>query len=270
MPARIASSVSPQVVRRLLLPGFFTLLGVAILAGLGFWQIERMGSKHRLMARVEKELSGAPQALPPESEWPAMKPKGYDYRKVRVQGRFLHDKEFHLLGLLDRPPPAQTLLGTYVLTPLVLDNGSILIVNRGFVPAEKADPATRREGQVEGVQTVTGLLRSPEVRGWFIPDDVPAKNSWFARDPQAMARHAGLARVAPFVLEADATPVPGGLPLGGNTRVAFTDNHLQYALTWFAIALCLIGVFVVFARQQIARGQHEPEPDAAAPSAKAG
>ena len=64
--------------------------------------------------------------------------------------------------------PAQTLLGTYVLTPLVLDDGSILIVNRGFVPAEKADPATRREGQVEGVQTVTGLLRSPEVRGWFI------------------------------------------------------------------------------------------------------
>jgi len=81
--------------------------------------------------------------------------------------------------------------------------------------------------------------------------------------------------VAPFVLEADPTPVPGGLPLGGNTRVTFTDNHLQYALTWFAIALCLIGVFVVFARQQIARGQedpklHDPKPDTAAPTADAG
>jgi surfeit locus 1 family protein len=243
--------------RRIAPAAIATLLAFAVLVGLGFWQIERMGSKQRLMARIERGLASEPEALPPEASWPRLKPKAYDYSKVTLTGRFLHDKEFHVQGLLttegSRTTPPTTILGTYVLTPLQVPDGAIVIVNRGFVPPDKADPSTRAQGQVGGEQTVVGLLRAPQSQGWFVPDDEPAKNSWFTRDPARMAAAAGLSRVAPFIVDADATPVPGGLPAGGKTIIAFPNNHLQYALTWFALALGLLAVFLAWARQQVKR-----------------
>ena len=234
-----------------LVPGLFTLVGVAALIALGAWQVERGGAKKRLIARVEARVNEAPQPLPTEAAWAAMSPKTYEYQKVTARGRFRHDLEGRLHGLRQGDRPGQpTLQGFYILTPLVLADGSMVIVNRGFVPTERADPATRAQGQVEGEQTVTGLLRSTEARGWFIPPDEPARNAWFTRDPASIAAAKGLSRVAPFVLEADRTPVPGGLPVGGNTRISFPDNHLQYAVTWFSLALGLIAVFAVWVRQQ--------------------
>ncbi|MCP8939237.1 SURF1 family protein [Alsobacter sp. SYSU M60028] len=244
--------------RSLLWPALATLAGFAVLMGLGFWQIERMGAKQRLIHRVEQSVRGAPQVLPPESAWATLRPKSYEYRKVRVEGRFLHDKEIHVHGLLSpERPGGQVLQGVYVLTPLQLDDGAVIYVNRGFVPTEKTDQAARREGLPEGRVAVTGLLRAPEPRGWFLPDDDPAKNSWFVRDPLKMARLAGLTRAAPFVLDADATPNQGGWPLGGQTRLTFPNDHLQYAITWFALAAGLLVVFAFFARQQTARGHED-------------
>lgn len=234
-----------------LVPGLFTLVGVAALVALGAWQVERGGAKKRLIARVETRVNEAPQPLPAESAWASMSPKTYEYQKVTAKGRFRHDLEARLHGLRQGDRPGQpTLQGFYILTPLVLADGSMVIVNRGFVPTERVDPATRAQGQLEGEQAVTGLLRSPEARGWFVPPDEPARNAWFTRDPGSIAAAKGLSRVAPFVLEADRTPVPGGLPVGGNTRISFPDNHLQYAVTWFSLALGLIVVFVVWVRQQ--------------------
>jgi surfeit locus 1 family protein len=237
-------------IRSLLLPGFVTLLGTAFLLGLGFWQIERMGAKHRLMARVEARAQQEPQPFPPETLWPSLAPKAYEYSKVRLEGRFLHEKEAHVHGLLSTENRG-AVQGFYILTPLLLENGAIVIVNRGFVPTERVAPASRSEGQLAGPQTVVGLMRAPERRGWFIPEDDPKSNSWFTRDPAAIGRAMGLERVAPFSVDADATPTPGGLPLGGQTRLVFTDNHLQYAITWFAMALALLGVFAVWARGRL-------------------
>lgn len=241
--------------RRIAPAAIAALLAFAALVGLGFWQIERMGSKQRLMARIEHGLASTPEALPPETAWPGLKPKAYEYSKVKLTGRFLHDKEFHVQGLLtsegSRMAAPTTVLGTYVLTPLQSPDGAIVIVNRGFVPPDKADPATRPQGQVAGERTVAGLMRAPQAQGWFVPDDEPGKNTWFTRDPQRMAAAAGLTRVAPFIVDADATPVPGGLPAGGKTIIAFPNNHLQYALTWFALALGLGAVFFAWARQQV-------------------
>jgi surfeit locus 1 family protein len=100
-------------------------------------------------------------------------------------------------------------------------------------------------------------MRAPQTRGWFVPNDDPARNTWFTRDPGAMSASAGLTRTAPFLVDADATPVPGGWPRGGTTVVSFPDNHLQYAITWFAIALGLLGVFFTWARQQLRREDDE-------------
>lgn len=239
-------------IRTFLLPGFCTLLGFGFLVGLGAWQIERGGAKQRLITRVEQRVREEPRPLPPRSSWPTLSPKEYEYLRVRTSGRYLNDREFHLHGLRNGERPTEaTLQGYYILTPLQLADGAIVIVNRGFVPTELADPARRPQGQLQGEQTVVGLLRAPEARGWFVPEDDPAKNSWFTRNPAAMAANAGLSDVAPFVIEADATPVPGGWPRGGNTRISFPDNHLQYAITWFSLALGILAVFGFWVRGEL-------------------
>jgi surfeit locus 1 family protein len=238
--------------RRLWLPALVTLTALGVLVGLGAWQIERMGAKHRLMARVEQRTREEPQPLPPRETWQALHPKGYEYRRVRVTGRFLNDQEALVHGLLSTGPEA--IQGFYVLTPLQMPDGAIVIINRGFVPTEKADPKTRAEGQLSGSQTVVGLMRAPEKRGLFIPDDDPGRNSFFIRDPVAIGRAKGLVDVAPFTIDADGTPNPGGWPKGGTTRLVFSDNHLQYAITWFALALGLLAVFGTW----VMRERHGP------------
>ena len=241
--------------RVLLAPGLAAGIGVAILIGLGCWQIERMGAKQRLIARVEQRAYQAPQPAPPEAAWAGLHPKTYDYARVQLAGTFRHDKEAHVHGLLSRGGGRDAVQGYYILTPLTQREGTTVIVNRGFVPTERVDPATRPEGQIAGEQTITGLMRAPQPRGWFIPADDPAHNDWFTRDARAIGAALGLDRVAPFTVDADGMPNPGGLPLGGTTVLTFRDNHLQYALTWFALALGLIGVFIFWARQALAMNE---------------
>jgi surfeit locus 1 family protein len=127
------------------------------------------------------------------------------------------------------------------------------MINRGFVPTDLRDPARRPESLPEGEVTITGLVRAPEVRTSFTPDDDPARNQWFARDPQAIAAARNLERVAPFLIDADASPNSGGWPRGGQTPLTLPNNHLQYAVTWYGIALTLIGVFTAFAWQRLKR-----------------
>ena len=238
-------------IRGLILPGLLTLAGFGVLVGLGAWQVERMGAKQRLIDRVEARLTQPAVPLPPESEWPGLQSKAVDYLKVSLSGRFLHDKEARLNGFLSGSRTGDTTAGFFILTPLVLPDGATVIVNRGFVPTALAEPSTRKAGQVDGTVTVTGLLRPPEMPGYFVPANDPARNIWFSRKPDEIAAAFGLVRAAPFVVEADATANPGGWPRGGNTLVSFPNNHLQYALTWFALAIAILAVFFAFARQRL-------------------
>lgn len=233
--------------RVLLWPGLFTLVALAILIGLGFWQLERLGAKERFAARIAASLAGAPQALPPEKEWPALKPKVTDYTKVTLSGEFLHDKELYLYAVI--PQGRDTLPGLFVFTPLRLADGAIVFVNRGFVTTDRKNPATRAEGQIKGSVTLNGVLRTAQPKGMFTPADDVKANLYFTRDADAFRAATGLARVAPFTVDADATAVPGGWPKGGQTVVSFPNNHLQYAITWFLLAFCVAGFFAFWARR---------------------
>lgn len=134
--------------------------------------------------------------------------------------------------------------GYWVMTPLMTRWGTLL-VNRGFVPSELRDPARRPAGLVAGPVRVTGLLRMSEPGGAFLRHNDPATGRFYSRDVAAIARVRGLSTVAPYFLDADATPVPGGWPRGGLTVVRFRNAHLQYALTWFALAaLSLAGAWI--------------------------
>lgn len=236
--------------RSLLAPGLATLVGLAILIALGVWQLDRKAWKEDLIARIEARAFGPPGEIVPEASWPAWQADQDEFRRVRVTGTFLHELEAPVHGLApgERGAPLQ---GFYVFTPLRLPSGAIVMVNRGFVPTDRRDPASRPEGQQQGEVTVTGLVRAPEVKGWFVPDNVPAQDRWFTRDSRAMADAKSLTRVAPFYVEADDTPNPGGWPRGGQTRLSLPNNHLQYALTWFGIALTLIAVYGAFAWRRL-------------------
>ncbi len=225
-------------------PFAFACAGCAILAGLGVWQLERLAWKTGLIAQIEARAKAPPQPLPAMAEWPGLRPEDYEYRHVEFDGAFENDKEaliFRGSGGPRREP------GYLVLTPLHLSSGGYVIVNRGYVPAEFKAPAARLAGEIEGQTHVAGLMRRPEPRNLFTPPDDPAAGQYFTRDPALIAAHWSLAQAAPFSIDADPAPVPGGWPQGGASELAFPNNHLSYALTWFGLALALAGVFAAYA-----------------------
>ncbi|MEJ5978003.1 SURF1 family protein [Novosphingobium sp. PS1R-30] len=218
------------------------LFGAGLFAALGIWQVERRAWKHDLISRVEARIHAPAAALPLETEWPGLKPSAFEYRKVRLSGMFLHDREALVQALTERGA------GFWVLTPLRTSEG-IVLVNRGFVPGEHRAVASRREGRSTSPVTVTGLMRASEPGGGFLRANDPAADRWYSRDVAAIARAKRLGPVAPFFVDADAAPNPGGYPLGGLTVVRFADNHLVYALTWFALAALCAGAAIVALRR---------------------
>jgi surfeit locus 1 family protein len=131
-----------------------------------------------------------------------------------------------------------------------MPGGALVLVNRGFVPLDKKDASTRRDSEVEGETSVTGLIRFPQAHAWFIPPDDPARNIWFSRDPAVIAKAYGLERVAPVIVDADRAADKAALPRGGQTRIALPNDHLQYALTWFGLAVVLLCVFTTYAMRR--------------------
>ena len=222
---------------------FATLIGLGVLIGLGLWQLDRLEWKEGLIARIEARTERRPVSL--ERAIALTKElRDPSYYPVRVEGRFHHQRERYLYTIsLDGQP------GWHVITPLETVDGHVVLVDRGFVPDALRDPASRSEGQVEKVVTVTGLLRVPESPSLFVPDNDPDANQWFTRDLPAMARSmfpGGTVEVAPFFVEAGESEVPGGWPKGGQTRLKFANSHLQYAITWFGLALCLVVIYGVY------------------------
>ncbi|WP_315796247.1 SURF1 family protein [Bradyrhizobium sp. SZCCHNRI3043] len=225
---------------------------VAMLLALGVWQIERRAWKLDLIDRVERRVHAAPVPAPSPADWPAIDRSDDEYKLITLSGRFLNDRETLVQALTVEGS------GYWVVTPLQTAGGAVL-VNRGFVPADRRDPASRSAGNRNGAVNVTGLLRISEPGGGFLRHNDPAGNRWYSRDVAAIAAARGLSDVAPFFVDADATPNPGGLPIGGLTVISFPNNHLVYALTWFTLALMLAGAGL----QRLRRGQSEREAPAA-------
>ncbi|MGU3496568.1 SURF1 family protein [Xanthobacteraceae bacterium A53D] len=235
----------------------FILIATAflMLVGLGTWQMERLAWKDDLIRQVEARTTRPPVPLPPPADWPRLTRAQDEYAHVTVTGTFDHAKETAIYTVLSDPKGALKGQGFIIVTPLLLPDGGAVLVNRGFVPTDKRDPATRAAGQVAGPVTVTGLIRFPEEANMFVPENDPAKDAWYRRDPAGIAAARKVADAAPFLIDADASANPGGLPQGGETRLAFPNKHLEYALTWFGLAATLLGVVlaVVISRRRAAR-----------------
>jgi len=224
-----------------------TLVGIALLIGLGVWQLHRKVWKETLIAAMTARLDRAPQPLPPPAQWSALTQGADEFRRVTFTADFLPGEQ----ALVYAPGSAlRTDIkgpGHFVFAPARLADGRIVVVDRGFVPlAGKDDATARAPAAPQGPVTIVGYLRWPEQRGMFAPADDVKRNTWFVRDPAAMAAAHHWPTVAPFYVDQEAPVPPGGLPLPGRIVVNLPDNHLQYAITWFGLAGALAGVYGVW------------------------
>jgi surfeit locus 1 family protein len=222
-------------------PSLFAAAGVALLVGLGVWQVQRLHWKEGLIAARQASLGAAPVPVPAD----AAAARRLEFHPVVAAGRFLNDREI-LVHSISQDGEG----GFDVWTPLLMADGRSVFVDRGFVPMALAARGRRPAGEPDGPVTVRGLLRLPRAQkpGWFLPDNDPARGQWFWPDPKAMAAADRLAAIAPYTIDADSTPNPGGWPKGGVTPLDLPNHHLQYALTWFSLAVALAVIYVLSQR----------------------
>ena len=216
------------------------LAAFAVLIGLGTWQVQRLHWKEGLIATIEARVASAPRPLA-EIEALAAGGGDVDYWPVSLSGTFRHEGERHFFAT----HKGQS--GYFVHTPLALDDGRLVLVNRGFVPFDRKDPVTRMEGQIAGHREVTGLARDPvaEKPNSLMPDNDPVKNVFYWKDLGVMAASSGVGAPGdylPFFVDAGDAANPGGLPVGAVTLIVLPNSHLQYAVTWYGLAAALAGV----------------------------
>jgi len=230
-----------------------SLAGFAVLIRLGTWQVERLHWKEGLIAERGAAVSAPPIAVPRTLE----AARSLEFRRVRAVGQFQYDREIAMHAIERKHGDA----GYLVIAPLRLDDGAVVLVERGWVPPEKRDAATRPEGNPPGAVAVDGLLRlaPAEKPGWFIPANDPARGEWFWIDLPALARAAGAPAALPFYIEAGPAPNPGGLPVGGQANTDLPNDHLQYAITWYALAAALLVIYVILLRRERAADRSSGE-----------
>lgn len=227
--------------RRLAL-AVFALLAFSVFVALGSWQVQRLQWKQALIERVGQRVDAPAVAAPGPEAWPEVTAERDEYRRVSISGVFLYDKSSLVQAATVRGS------GFWVLTPMRTGDGWTVLVNRGFIPVD----ATGRmaplndAGRPNTGRTVTGLLRIDEPGGGFLRKNDPATGRWYSRDVGAIAAANGLDNVAPYFIDADASSQASapGEPVGGLTVLSFRNNHLVYALTWYALALMVAGAAV--------------------------
>ena len=227
--------------RPALWPTLISLPIFVVSLGLGIWQMERREWKRDILDRIATNQAAAPLTL---DELLQGDPLRFEYGRVKLAGTFLHDREFYLAAR-----SLKNTVGLQVVTPVKTDDGRIVLFDRGFVPQEQKDPARRAAGQLPGRVELVGIVRRNQEQRQFAQDNAPERNVWFHVDVPLMRSMAGAPadpRLDTFFLEADATPNPGGVPVGGQTRLDIPNDHLQYAITWFLLAAALVGVYLAY------------------------
>jgi surfeit locus 1 family protein len=236
---------------RILFPALLTLGGLVVLVALGTWQLERKAWKDSLIATLTERLDATPQALPPRQTWPRLEPASTEFLRVAFRATFpvgpaprnqqarLYTSGSALRDDIKTP-------GYFVFAPAHLADGGIVVVNRGYVPAPDGGARTLPAPLPEGTIELVGVLRWPEAPRWFVSPYNSTDDLWFVRDHLAMAAHSGWGIVAPFYVEQELPHPANGHPKPSRLSANLPNNHLQYALTWYGLALALATVFAIW------------------------
>lgn len=234
------------------------ILAFAILVALGTWQLQRKEWKEGLIATLTARSQAAPAALPPRSAWPALDSARDEYRRVIFEAKFEKSGEALVYASASAFRPDVSGFGLWVFTPAQLADGSRVVINRGFVPSDTSwKTNVALSPPPPGDITITGAMRWPDRRGFFTPQDNTGQNVFFVRDPAAIAAAKGWGGVAPFYIEQESPVPPGGFPQPGKLVPSLPNNHLQYAVTWYGLALVLAVSFAVWAFKSGGERQYE-------------
>ncbi len=230
----------------------FTFVMVALFTGLGVWQLQRRLEKHALIAALTERLATAPVPLPEVAQWPKLDPARDEFRRVAFTATYARapDAMVYSAGSAVRGDIAGP--GTWAFLPARIASGETVAINTGFVEntMQQREVEDRAVAKLVTGQPVmlTGYLRFPERPGLLTPAENRDKRLWFVRDTGAMASALGWGNVAPFYIDLE-TPVPAnGVPKPGPLAVHLRDEHMQYAITWFSLAVVVVIAFVVWAR----------------------
>ena len=213
---------------------------IALLIGLGSWQLQRLAWKEGLIGTMHERLAGAPVPLAEALARPA---EEREWQRVMATGTYLHDRQIALYRMSVEGEP-----GYLILTPLRLSDGRMVLVDRGFVPPGLVDPALRPESEPVGEVWVVGVLRGGETQRTFTNDNDPAGGAWYWYDLPAMAAAMGV-DLLPVVIHADRDPA-ATWPVGGQAIFAPRNDHLQYALTWYGLAAVALVIYVLLLRKR--------------------
>jgi surfeit locus 1 family protein len=228
----------------LAIPALFALVALVTFIGLGTWQVQRRAWKESLIATLEQRLSASAVDLPPRERWARLEPAHDEFHRVKFSAAFVSGAEALVYASGSALRSDVSGPGYWVFAPARLAAGGLVVVNRGFVPEGRQDPATRAAGEITGNADLVGVMRWPEPRGTFSPKEEPGRNLWFVRDPVAIASAKGWGEVAPFFIELESPQPPGALPRAGALKVNLRNEHLQYAITWYGLALVVVVMFV--------------------------
>ncbi len=244
-------SATPRSVAGL---GIFTAMTLALLVGLGVWQLQRRVEKHALIAQLTERLAAAPGALPSPAQWSTLTPAQDEFRRVRFSATYEQrpDAMVYSAGSAIRDDVSGP--GTWAFLPARLPTGETIVINTGFVQNTMQDRAQQDRAVARLVTgapvTLTGYIRFPEVAGALTPREDSAKRLWFTRDHLAIARGLGWGEVAPFYIDLESPAPESGIPKPGPLEVHLKDDHLQYAITWFCLAGAVVIAFGVWLRGQ--------------------
>lgn len=244
-PALADASRGPRGPRALAVLAALALVFFAGFIALGTWQVHRLGWKRDLITRVDQRVHAPAVDAPGQAQWTHITADADEYRHVRLSGVFLPDRQTLVW--------ASTELGSgyWVMAPLRMADGSVVLINRGFVPTGECNPDTSCLVPSDGTTSITGLLRMSQT--WaFLRHDDPARGRWYTRNVQTIAKAHGLTDVAPYFVDADAAPSDGKSrwPQGGLTVITFPDNHLAYLITWYLLALMVAAAAIYVGREE--------------------
>ena len=216
-----------------------TLPAFLVLISLGSWQLQRLQWKNDIISNFEARSAAEAIAIPEaNAELDVL-----EFSSLALEGEYLHDKETFLTGRT-----YEGNAGFHVVTPFLLNDGRTILINRGWVSEDYRDPAKRAFSQIDGKTSVAGILRRPGVRGYFVPENEPENGFWFTLVPSQINQHLDLgdAAIEQFYADAVRTSDVVTLPIAAKTKLNLRNAHLSYAMTWYGIAIALVGVYLAF------------------------
>ena len=221
-------------------PTVFFVFSLIILVSLGTWQVKRLIWKNDLISFYLKQSTNNIINLHKEN----FVSEEIEYRKVRLTGKFLNKKEVHITG-----KTYEGNAGFHVVTPFLMQNGNYVLVNRGWVSENYKEAKSRSFSLINEETSVIGLIRYPQKKGYFVPENEPDNGFWFTIKPTEIKKHLKIDKetfIIKFYVDALRQEKKINLPIGIKGKINIRNQHLSYAITWYSLAIVLMIIYLSY------------------------